>query len=195
MGPMKGDLPMDRERVRMIVDVDRCWGCFACEVACKQAQNLEVGFSPMKVIEVGPRRIEDSLQRDFVPTMCQHCDRALCMESCPTDAIHREDDGTVQIEGSKCIGCGKCKRACPYGVMGGDKNRKAIKCNLCMERRSLGQLPSCVQHCPGGALSLVSEGELKAMVDGRYTWSVGSILYASDKWVNLGEKVGQEDGN
>lgn len=192
---MKRVQPMDNERVNMIVDLDRCWGCFACEVACKQAHNLEVGFSPMKVIEIGPRKLENTLQRDFVPTMCQHCKEALCMESCPTEAIYRGVDGTVQIYVSKCIGCGKCKRACPYGVMGNDKDRKAIKCDLCIGRRSSRQLPSCAQHCPGGALSLVSEMELKDLRDSRYTWSVGSIVYVSDKWTNLGEKVDKKDGN
>lgn len=179
----------DRVWVYMVVDLDRCWGCKACEVACKQELGLGTGFSPMKVVNVGPREIEGRLHRDFVPTMCQHCEQALCIEICPADAIFRGTDGTVLLDSSLCIGCGLCKSECPYGFIGMDSQERAIKCTLCADRRKEGRMPSCVQHCPGRALTLVCENELQGVIESRHHWSSGSIVYVSDKWVSLGKRM------
>ena len=155
---------MEDKGVYMIFDLDRCWGCRACEVACKQEKGLDVGFSPMKVIEIEPREIEGKLYRDFVPTLCQHCDQAHCLEACPEGAIYRENDGTIQIDENACTGCELCVTECPYGLIHVNSGGPSIKCDLCIGRRKNGGLPSCVQHCPGRALALVNEKEMKSMV-------------------------------
>lgn len=181
------------DRVVMVIDLDRCWGCKGCEVACKEALELEVGPRPLQVIDIGPRSLAGTSvpQRDGVPTMCQHCDSAACQESCPTGAIYRADDGTVQIDAARCIACAKCQEACPFGavdMVAGERNY-AVKCTLCRQRRQNGQLPSCAQHCLGRAISVISETELASLVGERYHWHTGRIVYISDKWASLGQAL------
>lgn len=183
------------ERVVMMIDLDRCWGCKGCEVACKEALALGVGPRPLRVVDIGPRSLAGTsvLQRDSVPTMCQHCDEAACLAACPTGAIYRAGDGTVQIEAPRCVACGKCQEVCPFGavdIMAGERNY-AVKCTLCRERRQNGQLPSCAQHCLGRAIKVVAEAELAALVDKRYNWRTGRIVYVSDKWSGLGQALNQ----
>lgn len=181
------------DRVVMIIDLDRCWGCKGCEMACKQAISLGLGPRPLRVVDIGPRIAAGSsaLQRDSVPTMCQHCDEPACLAACPTGAIYRAADGTVQIRAADCVACGQCREACPFGAvdMNAGEGGGAVKCTLCPDRRQNGQLPSCAQHCLGRAIKVATEDELPAFIGKRYNWRAGRIVYVSDKWSDLGQAV------
>jgi Fe-S-cluster-containing dehydrogenase component len=178
-------------RVFLVIDLDRCWGCKACEVACKQELALGVGPRPMRVMETGARMLEGALHRDFIPTLCQHCDRPACLDACPVEAIGREADGSIQVWKDRCTGCGACVTACPFGVVEMDgETEKPIKCTLCRERRSEGSLPSCAQHCIGRAITLTEEDQWEGLVEGRHYWKTGRIVYVSDKWSHLGVALG-----
>jgi len=182
-------------QVFMVIDLDRCWGCKACEVACKQELGLGTGPRPMKVEEIGPRVIDGVLHRDFVPALCQHCDQAECQKVCPVaGCIYREADGSIQIKRESCIGCGDCVAACPFGVLETDgEGGPPLKCTLCHERRKNGALPSCAQHCIGRAMTLVPEDCLKGSLQGRHTWRTGKIVYVTSKWFQLGEALEEKD--
>jgi len=177
------------ERVVLAIDLDRCWGCRACEVACKQELGLGPGPRPMRVIDSEAREAAGRLVRDFVPTLCQHCDDPACQAACPEAAIVREEDGTVQIIEGSCTGCGACAAACPFGVIEAREGERPVKCTLCRRRRGEGGVPSCAQHCIGGAITLADEDRLATLTEGRRHWRTGRIVYLSDKWASLGEAL------
>ena len=88
----------------------------------------------------------------FLTVQCQHCENPACVQVCPTEASHVLEDGTVQIDKSKCIGCQFCAMACPYGVRYLNEEERVVeKCTLCEQRISQGELPACVAQCGGRA--------------------------------------------
>jgi len=183
--------PAPEKRIGLVIDLDRCWGCKACEVACKQELGIGAGTTrPMLVVEIGPRSIGGTLQRDFVPVMCQHCRQPACMEACPEKAIYRASEGTVQINPDLCERCGHCESACPFGVISLTEQYGPVKCTLCMDRREDGWLPSCAQHCEGRAFTVADEREIAAVIKRKkYAWSTGQVTYVSDKWADLGKAL------
>lgn len=136
----------------LVLNLDRCIGCYACEVACKEENEITVGEYWNKVIEVGPFKVGGKIQKYWLPTMCQQCEDSPCVRVCPTGASYRNDDGVVLVDKEKCIGCKYCMMACPYGVRGWNEEEKVVeKCTLCQQRVSVGKQPACVWHCPGEA--------------------------------------------
>ena len=84
----------------------------------------------------------------FLPVQCQHCANPECVKVCPTGASHIREDGTIQIDKSKCIGCRFCALACPYGVRYLNEEERVVeKCTMCEQRISQGELPQCVAQC------------------------------------------------
>ena len=133
----------------IITDLNRCTGCLACTVACKAINGVDVGSFWIKTLRVGPHPIEGGsgtfpdVEMYFLPVQCQHCENPECVKVCPTEASHIRDDGTVQIDKSKCIGCQFCAMACPYGVRYLNQEERVVeKCTLCERRISQGELPS-----------------------------------------------------
>ena len=139
----------------LYVDLDRCFGCSTCEVACKQEHDLPVGPRWIRVSQDGPKKSSTGLQLDYYPVICKHCDNPKCAEICPRKAISKGPEGIVLIDDTLCDGCKACIEACPFGLMDFDPEaEKASKCNLCSERLEKGVEPSCVILCPGKALIL-----------------------------------------
>ena len=105
----------------IVTDLNRCVGCLACMVACKAVNNVPIGSYWNKVLRIGPSLKKGATSsRDvemyYLPVQCQHCADPECVKVCPTEASHKLEDGTVQIDKSKCIGCQFCAMACPYNV-------------------------------------------------------------------------------
>jgi DMSO reductase iron-sulfur subunit len=138
---------------RLFVDHELCFGCYACEVACKQENNLPVGAKWIRVITEGPSYVNGKLSMSYIPMTCRHCTNAPCISACPQDAITRRQDGIVTINAESCIGCLECLSACPFGAPQFNSERDIVeKCNLCVDRVEKGLAPACAQACPAGAI-------------------------------------------
>ena len=138
-------------------DLNLCVGCLACSVSCKVVNSVPIGNFWNKVLRIGPNPKGDgqqwpNVEMYFLPVQCQHCENPACVAVCPTEASHVLEDGTVQIDKSKCIGCQFCAMACPYGVRYLNEEERVVeKCTLCEQRISQGELPACVAQCGGRA--------------------------------------------
>ena len=166
-------------------DTSVCIGCKACEVACKEWNQLpekedELGFLGQSLDNTG--ELNGSTWRhvkflDNVPDetmaegngkafllmsdVCKHCQHASCMDVCPTGAIIRTEFDTVFIQEDVCNGCRNCIAACPYDVIDVDKDKNvAQKCTLCYDRLQGGMEPACAKACPTDSIQF---GELTVL--------------------------------
>ena len=136
----------------IVVNLDRCTGCFGCEVACKMENDVALGQRWSKVFTVGPVGEYPDMTRYALPTMCQQCENAPCVSVCPTGASYRDKDNVVLVNKEQCIGCKYCMMACPYGVRSWNEAEGCVeKCTLCGHLTSQGKQPACVKSCAAGA--------------------------------------------
>ena len=139
-------------RFGFALDQRSCIGCHACTVACKQEHDIDLGVfrTWVKYIEEGT--FPDT-RRYFSVLRCNHCDDAPCVSICPTQALFRREDGIVDFDSDRCIGCKACMNACPYDALYIDPNsHTAAKCNFCAHRVDQGLKPSCEIVCPTQAI-------------------------------------------
>ena len=108
-------------RYGMAIGLRRCAGCGACVVACQMQNNQRPGVSwnNLDVYEWGTQAGESG--RAYVPNACVQCEKPACVDACPTGASVRRDDGITVIDYEKCIACGLCLAACPYGARSADE--------------------------------------------------------------------------
>ncbi len=135
-----------------IIDNRKCIGCHACTVACKSEHDVAVGVNRTWVKYVEKGAYPDT-RRLFSVMRCNHCEDAPCVEICPVEALHIRDDGIVDFDNRRCIGCKSCMQACPYDALYIDpKTQTAAKCNYCSHRIDVGLEPACVNVCPEHAI-------------------------------------------
>jgi formate dehydrogenase iron-sulfur subunit len=176
-----------RVRVGFFTDTSLCIGCKACEVACKEWNEVpedglvhrgmsmdntgglsadswrHVAFieqrSPIELGDDG----EGGLRWLMSSDVCKHCTHAACLEVCPTGALFRTEFGTVVVQEDVCNGCGYCIPACPFGVIDQRKDDgRAYKCTLCYDRLKDDQTPACAQACPTHSIQFGPLEELRA---------------------------------
>ena len=158
------------EAMGFFTDTTVCIGCKACEVACKEWNQLPAsqgGANTLSGDSYDNTRQLDGIHwrhvafvEQFTPDrsqgrwllmsdVCKHCVQAGCLEVCPTGAIIRTEFDTVVIQSDVCNGCRDCIPACPFGVI--DINPAAgtaQKCTLCYDRLVAGLEPACSKACP-----------------------------------------------
>ena len=158
------------EQLGFYVNLAKCTGCKACQIACKDKNDLPMGVVWRRVAEYtggewvkdGNQYVPNNVFTYYVSAACMHCEDALCMNVCPAAAIERRDDGIVLIDADKCIGCRYCEWACPYGAPQFDEERGVMtKCTLCADLIDAGEKPACVAGCTYRALDFGPISELR----------------------------------
>ena len=172
-------------RMGFFTDTSVCIGCKACEVACKEWNQLPGN---------APRYLGDSFDNTgqldamnwrhvqfrekstgqgttawlMMSDVCKHCKHASCMEVCPTGAIIRTEFDTVFIQQDVCNGCRNCVAACPYSVIAMNQSTgTAHKCTLCYDRLQGGLEPACAKACPTQSIKFGPLAELQQAADVR----------------------------
>ncbi len=135
-----------------IIDNRKCIGCHACTVACKSEHQVPVGVNRTWVKYIEKGEFPDT-RRLFSVMRCNHCADAPCVEICPTTALYTREDGIVDFDNRRCIGCKACTQACPYDALFMEPDdHTASKCNYCTHRVDIGLEPACVVVCPEHAI-------------------------------------------
>ena len=174
-------------------DPTLCIGCKACEVACKEWNQLPddgytfsghsydntvaLGASTWRHVlfveqdkPYGPQIAGsgDPFRWVFMSDVCKHCANAGCLEACPTGAIVRTEVGSVFVQEDICNGCGYCVVSCPFGVI--DRrpdDGRAFKCTLCYDRQQADMIPACAKACPTQSIRFGELEELRAYAGDR----------------------------
>lgn len=172
-------------QVAKLIDVSKCIGCKACQVACMEWNDLrdEVGscvgsydnppdLSDQSWTVMKFREYEDEkgkLEWLIRKEGCMHCSDPGCLKACPSPgAIIQYANGIVDFQEENCIGCGYCVTGCPFDVPRiSKKDHKAYKCTLCSDRVAVGQEPACVKTCPTGAITFGSKQAMTEHAAGR----------------------------
>ncbi|HAE78129.1 dimethylsulfoxide reductase subunit B [Morganella morganii] len=163
--------PVSDEQLGFFIDSSRCSGCKACQVACKDKNNLEVGRKFRWVYEMqgggfapnGQGGYENNVFSYTLTISCNHCTDPVCVKNCPTTAMHkRPGDGIVRVDTGKCVGCGYCAWSCPYGAPQMNKEAGQMsKCDFCVDLLTEGKNPICVDTCPLNAIKFGKIRELR----------------------------------
>ncbi|MBT3210016.1 MAG: 4Fe-4S dicluster domain-containing protein [Bacteroidetes bacterium] len=100
----------------MVIDLQKCTGCGACTIVCKNENNVSDGIYWANKISKTVGKFPN-VRYDYIPTLCNHCEKAPCVKSCPTKAMHKDEDSITMHDHTKCVGCRYCMVSCPYGVI------------------------------------------------------------------------------
>lgn len=153
-------------------DSTRCTGCRTCEMACKDYNDLPIGYAYRRIFDYEGGTWTDNGDGTFardsfayhLPMACNHCEMPTCAAKCPQGALNKDPDtGLVLHDDEKCIGCATCVSSCPFEVPVVDTElMKSRKCDGCASRVAEGGTPICVEACPLRALESGPIDELRS---------------------------------
>jgi len=180
-------LPSNGRVTAFLTDSTLCIGCKACEVACKEWNQLpsdgynfsgfsydntgSLGASTWRHVKFVENPTEAGLGGNagdaapgwgFSSDVCKHCENAGCLEACPTGALVRTEFGGVYLQPDVCNGCAYCVVACPFGVVARrEDDGRAFKCTFCYDRQKAGLQPACAKACPTESIRFGEINELR----------------------------------
>jgi formate dehydrogenase iron-sulfur subunit len=150
----------------VLVDLTRCIGCRACQVACKEWNERDVRKTSFKGDFTNPTKLSSDCYTNisfietekqgnpawnFVKNQCLHCKNPACASACPVGALTKSAQGPVVYSYDKCIGCRYCMVACPFDIPKYEWDSTSPwvqKCSFCSERIEDGMMPACIKVCP-----------------------------------------------
>ncbi len=180
-------------RMGFFTDTSLCIGCKACEVACKEWNQVPedgltftgesydntgaLGCNTWRHVafieQTKPVSLPDpqgggELRWLMASDVCKHCANAACLDVCPTGALTRTEFGTVVVQQDVCNGCGYCVPACPFGVLDRrEEDGRVWKCTLCYDRLRADMEPACAMACPTKSIQFGALVDLLPMADRR----------------------------
>ncbi len=165
----------------MAIDIDRCIDCHGCEVACLLVEGHAELPRLTPVVQITPESDEKSILYNF-PVRCAHCEDPACMNVCPLNAYHKDEDGFVVHDRDKCIGCELCRLVCPYGgpKYHADK-RQVVKCDFCIDRVKNGEQPECSRNCVPRAITFGRAHDVMESVKGKIALGKGFMVLGNRK--------------
>src|SRR6266550_7802851 len=172
------------ETVSKYIDTTTCIGCKACEAACQEWNDLktvqthqtgtyqtlpQLDAEFWNLIRFNEREVDGGPMWLMRKDQCMHCAEPGCLEACPAPgAIVQYANGIVDVDESKCIGCGYCATGCPFEVPKfSKKTGKMAKCTLCVDRVEVGLEPACIKACPTGCLQFGTKESMVALANTR----------------------------
>jgi anaerobic dimethyl sulfoxide reductase subunit B len=151
-----------KKQLTFYFDSSSCSGCKTCQMACRDKHDLARGVLWRRVYEIaggdwkkeGMAWVPD-IYSYFISMACNHCEKPVCLTSCPNKAISKNGNGIVLIDEKKCMGCRYCEWTCPYGALHyDDQNGVMSKCTMCEDLILQGKKPACISACPMRAMDL-----------------------------------------
>ena len=179
-----------------LIDLTKCTGCRACQVACKQWNELpaektgftgslqnpkDLSYDTWTLIRYDEFEEADGMKWIMRHDACMHCDWPACVKACPSPgALVKTETGAVVHNPKYCIGCKACVVACPFDIPRySKKEEKIAKCTLCYDRITDGKNPACVTACPTGCLEFGLKDEMIAKAHARAK-EIGGTVYPNN---------------
>ncbi len=172
--------------VAKLIDISKCIGCKACQVACMEWNDLRQDIQENVGLYDNPHDLSanvwtlmrytehENAERGQLEWLirkdgCMHCQDPGCLKACPAPgAIVQYSNGIVDFISANCIGCGYCVKGCPFNIPRvSNADNKAYKCTLCSDRVAVGQGPACAKACPTKAITFGSKEDMKKLAGER----------------------------
>jgi formate dehydrogenase iron-sulfur subunit len=170
-----------------LVDLSRCTACRACQVACKQWNELpgektvnrgtyqnppDLSVSTYTLIRFKEIPDGGEMRWNFFKDQCRHCLEPPCKEAADMKAkgaIIKEPSGAVLFtEKTRLLDGKEIREACPYDIPRQDPDTKLMaKCTFCADRIANGMVPACIKACPTGTLAFGLRDKVLEMANKR----------------------------
>ena len=126
---------------RLLIDLEKCRNCEKCDIDCSYF------YHPYNSGVIYLREVAE------FAASCRKCDEAPCVNSCPQEALEKQEDGIIKRYNLRCVSCNSCSYACPFGTILPELIPYAVsRCDFCVGRVTGDELPVCVGDCGEGAI-------------------------------------------